>query len=971
MTISWVTPAGSLGTITERVILEIPLTATSNVGAVTYSLISGQLPRGLKLIGNKIKGSPTEVRKLTTSRFVIRASDGRDLEDRTFSIAVDGSDAPQWLTKEGFLPVGENNTFFVLDNSFVNFQLEAYDPDVIIGDTLEFYIPPGGGELPPGLTLTKDGNIRGFTDPIFSVEYFTGSGGYDTTAFDVIALDSGPSNNNGYDSFIFDSQTYDYNELSQPPRRLSRYYSFVVVVTDGITEVRRSFRIYVVTEEFLRADNTIIQVDTGIFRADNTPDRSPIWITNSDLGRKRANNYITIFLDVYDPPSLEGTISYFLLPTNPGKYQLNGTDEIVEGNYEISGKPIMFTGFPNGVSNPTLFTVIEPETVSQLPPGTQLDSITGEIAGRVPYQPRISKTYKFTLQAVSFSRNLITASFTIKGDWESDFNYVLNDAVRFQGQLWICTEPNSNQVPTDNSIFWTRGVASSDKTFSIELVGEIESGIDWESGDDLGIIIPNQPSRLFVKATSKLYGGRVVYELVEGFLPPGLTLLSTGDIIGKTQQASINGEEGLTRIYNKVMSVTNITGTFVENEFVKGLTSGTIAKITNFKDADSFYFDFKFPATPVSNFVAGEEIVNVTITQNGSSIVEGNKKAKVSNTSLEYIGKFDFNETSFDRVFKFKIRARDAVNFAEQVKEFTITVVADTEVNFSNVYIKAFQPKSKRLTWFNFITDANIFRSADIYRFGDESFGIQPELKVLVFAGIESVEAVNFVQSVAKNHYRKRLQFGSIRKFIAKNPVTQEVEYETIVVDINDDLVKNGRSVKQEVQLYDNITSRLLVSTNQIRISSDSYLVSERDDQKVFPNSFKNMRSRIRQIGQRDRTFLPLWMRSIQEQTFVESGYINALVLCYAKPGKGDSIISRIKNSGFDFKVLDFEADRYVIDSIDGIIEDKYIAFPQRDIINKLPNPSPVFEEFEVKFGTFDSDVATFDSDLLSFDQGR
>jgi len=894
MTISWVTAAGSLGTITERVILEIPLQANSTIGNVIYSLISGQLPRGLKLIGNKIKGSPTEVRKLTTSRFVIRAADDVDIEDRTFSLTVDGSDAPEWLTREGFLPVGENNTFFVLDNAFVNFQLEAYDPDVIIGDELEFYIPPGGGELPPGLTLSKDGIIRGFTDPIFSVEYITGSGGYDTTAFDVIALDSGPSNNNGYDSFLFDNQTYDYNELSEPPRRLSRYYSFVVVVTDGIHEVRRSFRIYVVTEEFLRADNTIIQVDTGVFRADNTPDRNPIWITPSDLGRKRANNYITIFLDVYDPPSLEGTISYFLLPTNPGKYLLNGTDEIVEGRYELSSEPIMFTGFPNGVVNPNAFTVVEPETPSVLPPGTDIDTITGEIAGRVPYQPRISKTYKFTVQALSFNRNLISSTYTLLGNWDSTINYKVNEAVRFAGFIWVCTEPNVGVLPEDNTIFWVRGAASSDKTFTIELVGEIESGINWESDTDLGFIVPNQPSNISVEATSLLYGGGVVYELESGKLPPGLSLLSTGDIIGKTQQASINGNLGLTRFFE--------------------------------------------------------------------SDTQGNRTFDTS---------YDFGETTFDRVFKFKIKARDTANFSENIKEFFITVVADTEVNFSNIFIKAFQPKNKRLTWFTFITDANIFRSSDLYRYSDEAFGIQPELKVLVYAGIESVKAVQFVRAAAKNHYRKRLQFGNLRKVIAKNPITQEIEYETIIVDVNDDLIKNGKSVKQEIELSNGITSRLLVSTNQIRISSNSYLASERDDQKVFPNSFKNMRNRIKRVGQRDRSFLPLWMRSIQEENFVESGYVNALILCYAKPGRADSIMARIRASGFDFKVLDFEADRYVIDSIDGIIEDKYIAFPQRDIINKLPNPSPVFEEFEIKFGTFDSDVATFDSDLLSFDQGR
>jgi hypothetical protein len=46
-------------------------------------------------------------------------------------------------------------------------------------------------------------------------------------------------------------------------------------------------------------------------------------------------------------------------------------------------------------------------------------------------------------------------------------------------------------------------------------------------------------------------------------------------------------------------------------------------------------------------------------------------------------------------------------------------------------------------------------------------------------------------------------------------------------------------------------------------------------------------------------------------------------------------VLSRIRANGFDFKTINFEADRYIIDIIDGNIEDKYLAFPQRG--EKLP----------------------------------
>ena len=90
------------------------------------------------------------------------------------------------------------------------------------------------------------------------------------------------------------------------------------------------------------------------------------------------------------------------------------------------------------------------------------------------------------------------------------------------------------------------------------------------------------------------------------------------------------------------------------------------------------------------------------------------------------------------------------------------------------------------------------------------------------------------------------------------------------------------------------------------------------------------MRKRIKSIGKRDRLFLPLWMRSIQEDSFVEPGFVSAMPICYCKPGMADDIILNITNSGFDFKIMDFVVDRYQIDNLDTVAGDKYLAFPQR-----------------------------------------
>ena len=129
MSIVWNTPAGRIDILQERVYTEIPLNAstTQPSTSIEYSLISGSLPRGMRLSNTGvIKGSPVEEFKYTSFRFVIRADDGLDVIDRTFSIDIDGYDEPYWVTREGFLNVGPQKTELFLDSliQFLQFNTQ-------------------------------------------------------------------------------------------------------------------------------------------------------------------------------------------------------------------------------------------------------------------------------------------------------------------------------------------------------------------------------------------------------------------------------------------------------------------------------------------------------------------------------------------------------------------------------------------------------------------------------------------------------------------------------------------------------------------------------------------------------------------------------------------------------------------------------------------------------------------------------
>jgi hypothetical protein len=76
-----------------------------------------------------------------------------------------------------------------------------------------------------------------------------------------------------------------------------------------------------------------------------------------------------------------------------------------------------------------------------------------------------------------------------------------------------------------------------------------------------------------------------------------------------------------------------------------------------------------------------------------------------STGSVSFGTRFDSSNTSFDQEFIFTIKAVDGANFAESEREFSIKVTSDSTKTFANLSVKALQKKSKRLEYFNFITD--------------------------------------------------------------------------------------------------------------------------------------------------------------------------------------------------------------------------------------------------------------------------
>ena len=293
--ITWTTPAGSLDIINERDLFSKQLEANTNDSTnLTYSLIAGTLPPGIQLTSaGLLQGTPFEVSTRSLYEFVVRASDGTTIADRSFSLQIQGADAPVFVTAPGQLDLSDSTRVgnkWIVDGSFVEFQVSATDTDTATGQTLVYDIVDGN--LPPGLSMSTTGLISG-TVELTDDQRFGDIGGFDNT----------------YD---YDNVPYDPTTRS---KSRSENFEFTIRVSDGSTTVDQLNSIFVYTADYWRIDNDRITVDQDEINGfpllmSLSGNRKPIFETDSALGSFRHNNNVVIKIDVVDFDALQGVLQY-------------------------------------------------------------------------------------------------------------------------------------------------------------------------------------------------------------------------------------------------------------------------------------------------------------------------------------------------------------------------------------------------------------------------------------------------------------------------------------------------------------------------------------------------------------------------------------------------------------------------------------------------------------------------------------
>jgi hypothetical protein len=301
----WSTTAGKLASIDEQVAYSLQLEAnTSDSTAITYSVIAGSPPPGMRVTADGLlTGTPAEVAKRTLYTFVVRATSGAQITDRTFSLDVKGSDTPTFTTASGQLQLDDSTRvglYWVIDGSSISFQMQATDTDTEAGQSLVYEIVRGA--LPPGVTMSKTGLISGIVR-LTEDQRFGPRGGFD-------------ANNEDYDDVAYDRTVNT--------KSISKNFDFIVRVSDGTSFIEQNNSIFVYSADFWRVSNTAItidatEIDSSPLTMDLSANRRPVFRTASDLGTFRHDNSVVIKIDVEDFDPLQADLEYSIqsgsLPT--------------------------------------------------------------------------------------------------------------------------------------------------------------------------------------------------------------------------------------------------------------------------------------------------------------------------------------------------------------------------------------------------------------------------------------------------------------------------------------------------------------------------------------------------------------------------------------------------------------------------------------------------------------------------------
>lgn len=434
-------------------------------------------------------------------------------------------------------------------------------------------------------------------------------------------------------------------------------------------------------------------------------------------------------------------------------------------------------------------------------------------------------------------------------------------------------------------------------TYSITIVGELSSQVDWLSPDYLGCIENGAVSTFNVKAVRKGIGV-IGYGILYSYFPYAAEEF---DLIPLSYRLEPGSYSSLPQGLELLPS---------------GDISGRVSFNTFAFDGGTTTFDVEPYLDPVLGSCGACDCMECGSSCDGCA-------------SCNACPGIECSETTFDMLHRFTVNVQSLDGEVDLAHEFSILVKRKYNEPYENLYIEAMPPIDDRIKLDLLLKNDEIFPFDLIYRPTDPFFGVAKNVVYWHAYGLTSATREQYTEALDFNHYWKNLTLGQIKTARAVDSAGN-VLYDVVYSDIVDPLVNNdGITVNKEVILpyaieiqgFDRRADSTKVTADSILETADCApcnLITGPCDPAttlvVYPNGLVDMREQVVDTIGQISSKLPLWMTSVQADGNI-LGYTPAWVIAYVKPGLGGQIAYNLATKNTTpLNEIDFKADRYELD---------------------------------------------------------
>jgi len=596
-------------------------------------------------------------------------------------------------------------------------------------------------------------------------------------------------------------------------------------------------------------------------------------------------------------------------------------------NFAINHQWVSYQLNAETVLSPSTATITYSKTAGTLPPGLHLSKsglISGVVKDKLTFDGLGSPTGGYSDEkydgysydhSVTFAGTLTTIQITSVPKIYQ-FDVTASDGVVASTSSFKILVLSPDMLRADSSyLSFDASIISTDSVPSS--VSNIQPLV-FLNDDNLGKVRANNNQSLDVSAFDADPDlGPVTYSITgTSILPQGLTLdPSAGHIYGY-----IPYQPAYTRSYTFEIAATkaqyyNTTTVTTINTFTLQVVGNVYSYIEWISDSNLGSIDtgitseLAVKAKQVSSdynikyqLIDGSLPSGLTLLQDGS-----------------IAGKVNYGSTGTS---SFTVLASDVYGLSAISRTFNLTSIESTSTQYTRIYARPFMKQDKRTAFSNFINDESIFESKYLYRYYDINFGVQYDIKLILEFGIQKINLGDYVSALYQNFYRQRIYFGDLKIAIANNANGSPL-YEVVYLDVVDS-GSNG--------------------------ALDVIPTFTQNDKLYYPTSVNNMRQRLESLVINNMSYIdvneynmPRFMRTPQIGDYAPPGYMKVVPICYALPGEGIRILRKIQKSGFDFKMLDFEIDRIIVQNSLDNSTDKYLLFARQSVSDVIPEDNLLF----------------------------